>query len=79
MTGDVDIYLRTDDEAAGRRLGCLPLTRLADLEALIQVLGRWGVWTTDVGVVGRDWLTGQFALDDRGAVFEVVIAPPDES
>lgn len=72
----VKVYLRGEDDAEGKLLCEVPLAALAD-ESVIDTVGQWGV-DADGDVVGRDRLAGQFALDSRGAVFEVMVTGPGE-
>lgn len=73
------IYLRYTNDAAGVKLGEIPLAELTHPDFdLPNLIGRWGVQLDGVGPVESDWLSGTFVYEPtgRGGIFEVLIDPP---
>jgi hypothetical protein len=67
---DLQIRLRTSEDSTAQPIGSMPLG--ADPTSVLNLIGAWGI-RTEYGEFDQSALVGQFALDNTGAYFEIIV------
>jgi hypothetical protein len=80
MSDNIPLYIRHEDSATGLPAGTIALQTLATADP-VDVINQWGLDVEGVGMVDKDWLSGQFFYepDGRGFGFEVVVTAPEDA
>lgn len=70
-----DVYVRSNEDAAGYKIGEVPLT-VAGIDEAVRLVTMWGIDTATEDYA--DVIASNFRLGDGKAYFEIVVGKADE-